>query len=183
MEKASVRTIKWVNESHLVGDSPLRMIPDERKEMTKVLGFTRPQSQYLKRIKNKDRRGMKKQEAGYSLGDGVFKYVKNDQTKKEGINIDKCLPPEKFEQNGLSSAVDTEILRVHQSKLLNSPMAVSVAGGVQKCKKKQEKDLGGHLMMKNSSPSSRNVMEVNRVMMTNNYEKIYRKYQLGTRNT
>lgn len=167
MDETLVRTAKWVRDSHLVGDMPLLMTPNERKETT-ILGCSKLQRHYLKKIDK---------ERGTKIEMGYCRYLEDTKYKKEN---QLCQAQKKFEQNGLCSYIDPEIKRIRQSKFLNSQMASTDAGGVRKLTSNYRKnltyDIRKQLIMKDSSKQS-TVMRIDKVLLTNNNESILKKYQ------
>ena len=141
------------------------MTTTERKSVTKVFSAVTPQKQYLEEVN------------GSKLCFNENSYLHRDaNTTNDTLDSQ---PGERFERNGLSSCVDDEMKRMHQSKFLNTKLSSLDSGGVRKseaCQTKNNESLvkksRKKTLKKQDKEKDKSLCNVKGVIIKNNNEKL-----------
>ena len=140
------------------------MTGSERRSVTKVFGRTTPQKQYLIQVKN----------STLCLSEAAYLHTESRRRNGEHDFQER----KTFEKNGLSSFVDDEMKRLHDSRFLNTKLSPCDGGGIRR---KWEKADSGRLdgarrrgMLGNGEVERDNkgICEVKGVVVKNNNEKL-----------
>ena len=147
------------------------MSAEERKSATKAFGPTRPHRQYL----------VQKHDSTLCVNENTYLHRDSGTSNEPHLKSE----PERFEQSGLSSCVDSEMRRMHQSKFLNTKLSAMDGGGVRKVQKKGSGSLVRNnrrgMLEKGVVKRDKGVCEVEGVFVKNNNGKMG-KYSKRPRN-
>ena len=148
------------------------MTKSERKSVTNVFGSTTPQKQYLIQVRD----------STLCLNEEAYLHRNSSKTKN---HTSAHQSSERFEKNGLSSFVDNEMKRNHDSKFLNTKLSSSDGGGIRNREKVDNGSLVDNrrrgMMGKGKVERDKGVCEVEGVVVKNNNEKLG-KYSTRPRN-
>jgi hypothetical protein len=168
----SIAGITHLNDTYdSIGDKMVPMTASERKSVTKVFGPTSPQKQYLRQV----------QDSTLCLNEETYLHRYSATT----YDTHDHQSSERFEKNGLSSFVDSEMRRLHHSKFLNTKMSSVDAGGIRKGQKRDNGSLMDNrrrgVLGKREVERDKSVCDVKGIVVKNNNEKLV-KYSKRPRN-
>ena len=153
------------------GETLVPMTTSERRSVTKVFGETTPQKQYL----------IQRKGATLCLGEDAYLHRESPKTNGEYDYQES----KTFENSGLSSFVDNEMRRLHDSRFLNTKLSSKDGGGIRKWEKV---DNGGFVgthrrgtLGNGEVTRDKGICEVKGVVVKNNNEKLG-KYSRRPRN-
>ena len=145
-----------------IGEKFVPMTANERKSVTKAFGSTTPQRQYLLNV------------CDSTLCVGEEIYIHTDPVTSKDLHTKS--ESWRFEQNGLSSCVDSEMTRMHQSKFLNTKLSSLDGGGVRKLQKRDTGSLVGNnrsdMLERGEVARDKGACEVEGVFVKNNNGKM-----------